>query len=87
MQAEILYASSLATSPESLNNISLAPIATMNLGTIPLVGAFDAYTGTQVLAVPVTIAAGDYLAVRFAVNSLLIASVNGFHAQASIALS
>jgi len=87
VQAEILYAPALVTTPESLANIVLTPIATMNIGTIPLVGAFEAYTGTQTLLVPFVVGAGDYLAVRFSINSALVSSVTGFHAQASIAFS
>ena len=87
LQAEILHASALPSSPGDIGDITLTPVATMNLGTIPLVGLFDAYTGTQVLGAPIAVAPGDYLLVRFAVNSILVASVNGFHAQASIALN
>ncbi|WP_221414140.1 hypothetical protein, partial [Paenibacillus sp. 598K] len=84
MQAEILYAPALPATPFNISSITLNPIATINIGTIPIVGAFQAYTGTQILPTPFTVNAGDYLLVRFAVNSLLIASVNGFHAQASL---
>ena len=82
--ADLLHAPALTSTPEVLSNINFTVIDTINLGDIPLIGAFEAYTNNQTLATPVNIAPGDYLIVHFYVDSLLVSSVTGFHAQASV---
>ncbi|MCL1924206.1 MAG: collagen-like protein, partial [Defluviitaleaceae bacterium] len=91
VNASLLHAPALTSSPEALGDLNFTVIDTINLGEIPLVGVFSAYTGDHTLATPVTINAGDYLMVQFYINSssaLTVAvSVDGFHAQASVAIS
>jgi hypothetical protein len=89
LQADLLYAPPLATTPASLSGLTFQLVSSINLGNIPAVGLTiaTAFAADQILATPFTIAAGGYLMVKFYINtSVGVATATGFHAQATVAI-
>lgn len=84
VHAELFHAPRIAGSPIDMSQLVYTKLDDLNLGEIPTVGAGQAYTGGVIKGTPIAIASGDYLAVRFYINSELASSVTGFHAQAIV---
>ena len=85
LKAELLYAPPRVASPERIDIISLVPISTISLGEILYDEDGLSYSGSGTVNLPFE--KGGYFLARFAIDSIDVANVEGFEAQASIALA